>query len=116
MENENHEGNGNGTSITRYKTLEIDSVKYRTVLNHKFERRKSYEPKDLKKVVAVIPGTIVRVMVKQGSRVKEGERLLILEAMKMKNDVVSPIDGVVKAIHVAEGERVPKQHLLVEFR
>lgn len=105
----------NESNVTRYKTLEIDGERYRTTFNKKFDLRKPYEPVNPKKVIAVIPGTIVKLEVKEGSKVKEGERLLILEAMKMKNDVASPLTGVVKGVYVKEGERVPKKHLLIEL-
>lgn len=101
--------------MKRYKTLEVDSIKYRTTFNKKFDQRKPYEPVNPEHVVAVIPGTIVKVYVKKGTKVKEGDRLLVLEAMKMKNDVMSPIDGVIKAVHIKEGEKVPKKHLLLEL-
>jgi biotin carboxyl carrier protein len=42
--------------------------------------------------------------------------LLILEAMKMRNEVVSPVTGRVKRIHVAEGDQVAKAQLLIELR
>ena len=54
-------------------------------------------------------------MVKEGDQVKEGEVLLILEAMKMMNKVLMPYDGKVTKIMVAEGQRVPKNHLIVEI-
>jgi len=54
-------------------------------------------------------------MAKEGDKVSAGTPLLILEAMKMRNEVLSPIDGVVKKIHVKEGEMVPKSFLLIEM-
>jgi biotin carboxyl carrier protein len=105
----------NESNVTRFKTLELDGARYRTTFNKKFDLRKSYEPIDPKKIIAVIPGTIVKVEVKNGSKVKEGERLLILEAMKMKNDVMAPMSGTVKEVFVKEGERVAKKHLLIEM-
>jgi biotin carboxyl carrier protein len=51
--------------------------------------------------------------VKEGDKVKEGDILMHLEAMKMKNRVLSPFDGVVKKIYVKEGEIVPKNFLMV---
>ena len=67
------------------------------------------------RVTAFIPGTIQRIMVREGQKVSMGTPLLILEAMKMRNEVLSPVDGSVKKIHVREGEMVPKSHLLVEM-
>lgn len=105
----------NESNILRYKILEIDSVRYRTTFNKKFDQRKSYEPINPDKILAFIPGTIVKIHVKQGMKVKEGDHLLVLEAMKMKNDLIAHRAGTIKEIYVKEGERVPKKHLLIEL-
>ena len=102
-------------NVVRYKTLEVDNIRYRTTFNKKFDQRKPYEPKNPRHIVAFIPGTILKLFVKKGSKIKEGERLLVLEAMKMKNDLMSPVSGVVKDVYVKEGEKVAKQHLLIEL-
>jgi len=47
--------------------------------------------------------------------VKEGEPILILEAMKMENIIQIPYDGIVKRIHVSEGVRIPKNSLMMEL-
>lgn len=100
---------------TNYKTLIVDSVKYRTKLSHKFINRKEWVEKDIRKVEAFIPGKILKVQVKEGQGVNEGDTLLILEAMKMHNKIMSPVDGTIKKIHVKENEVVPKSHLLIEL-
>ncbi|MBE0642352.1 MAG: acetyl-CoA carboxylase biotin carboxyl carrier protein subunit [Bacteroidales bacterium] len=105
----------NEANVIRYKTLEIDSVRYRTTFNKKFDQRKPYEPINPDLILAFIPGTIVKIHVKLGMKVKEGEHLLVLEAMKMKNDLIAHRAGTIKAIHVKEGERVPKKFLLIEL-
>jgi pyruvate carboxylase len=53
-----------------------------------------------------MPGTVIRVLAKEGERVEHRQPLLVLEAMKMETPVVSPYDAVVKTVHVAEGDRV----------
>ena len=68
-----------------------------------------------KVIKAIIPGTIQRIMAKEGEEVTAGTPLLILEAMKMRNEVLSPVNGVVTKIHVSEGEMVSKAHLLIEM-
>lgn len=97
------------------ETLEIGNAVYTTRLTSKFRNRINWERPDERIVKAIIPGTIQRIMVKEGDQVKTGQALLILEAMKMRNEVLAPLDGVVRAIHVAEGEQVPKSHVLVEL-
>lgn len=97
------------------ESLEIGNVSYRTRLTAKFKNRDLWQRPDEKKVEAFIPGTIQRIMAKEGQEVEVGSPLLILEAMKMRNEVLSPVSGVIKKIHVNEGEMVPKLHLLLEI-
>jgi biotin carboxyl carrier protein len=104
-----------GDKKARCKTLIIDGDKYRTRYNAKFENRKIWENSNPKKVTSSIPGTIIKIYTKVGDEVKKGDPMLILEAMKMKNRIVFPIDGKVKSIKVKEGERVPKDHLMLEL-
>lgn len=62
-----------------------------------------------------LPGTIVEIVAKVGDEVKEGDSLVILEAMKMNNNLTAERDGKVKAILVAEGEAVKENTPLVTF-
>jgi acetyl/propionyl-CoA carboxylase alpha subunit len=64
---------------------------------------------------APMPGTVIRVLAKEGDRVAHRQPLLVLEAMKMETPLVSPYDAVVKAVHVSEGDRVAGGALLVEL-
>lgn len=57
-------------------------------------------------VKALMPGRVVRVLVNKGDTVQRGAGLLILEAMKMENEIQAPIDGVVEAILVTSGDTV----------
>ena len=66
-------------------------------------------------LTAPMPGTVLRVLVREGDRVSHRQPLLVLEAMKMETPVVSPYDAVVKAVHVADGDRVAGGALLVEL-
>lgn len=99
----------------KLKFLNIDYFKYRTVLTKKFQNRKVYAEKDPRMVSAFIPGTIRKVNVKHGDSVKKGDLLLILDAMKMKNRILSPIDGTIKQVNVKSGDLVSKNHVLVEL-
>jgi pyruvate carboxylase len=99
----------------RCKTLIIDGDKYRTRYNSKFEKRKTWKNPNPKKITSSIPGTVVKVYTKVGEEVKKGDPILLLEAMKMKNKILFHIDGKVKSIKVKEGERVPKDHLMLEM-
>ena len=57
-------------------------------------------------VSAPMPGKILAVKAKEGDSVKAGDVLLVLEAMKMENDIVAPQDGVVASINVKVGDSV----------
>jgi len=97
------------------ETLEIGKTLYTTRLTSKFKNRSNWERPNVKMVTAVIPGTIQKLMVKVGDQVEAGRPMLILEAMKMRNEILAPVDGVIQKIHVSVGEHVPKAHLLVEL-
>lgn len=57
-------------------------------------------------ITAPMPGTIIRVIAKVGDSVKRAQPLLLLEAMKMENEIMSSSDGKVLAIHVSQGASV----------
>ena len=57
-------------------------------------------------VSAPMPGTIMEIKVNQGVEVKKGDSLVLLEAMKMENEIVAPLDGVIVQICVAKGASV----------
>lgn len=75
-------------------------------------RKQASAPGD---VSTTMPGNIVEVLVKVGDVVKAGQAVLITEAMKMETEVQAPIDGTVKALHVAKGDRVNPGDVLVEI-
>lgn len=66
-------------------------------------------------VVAQLPGTIVRLLKSEGDVVDANEPVLILEAMKMENEITAPVKGKIKRIHVKEGQKVAKGDLLFEI-
>ncbi|MDO5971810.1 acetyl-CoA carboxylase biotin carboxyl carrier protein subunit [Flavivirga aquimarina] len=71
--------------------------------------------KHIESVEAPMPGLILEINVKTNQDVKEGDPLLILEAMKMENIITSPRDGIIKSISVNKGDAVEKKQLLIEF-
>jgi biotin carboxyl carrier protein len=62
---------------------------------------------------APMPGLVVRLPVQKGDAVQKGQSLIVIEAMKMENDLKSPADGVVAAIHVNERQAVEKNAKLI---
>jgi biotin carboxyl carrier protein len=67
-------------------------------------------------VHALIPGLVGRLFVKQGDIVEVGQKLLILEAMKMENEIDSPIAGLIENIHLKSGDKVEKGDLIMEIK
>ncbi len=66
-------------------------------------------------IEAPMPGLILEVSITEGQDVKEGDPLLILEAMKMENVITSPREGTIKNVGVKQGEAVEKKHVLITF-
>ena len=64
-------------------------------------------------VTSPLPGNIFAIKVKEGDTVKAGDVLIVIEAMKMENDVCAPCDGVVKQIAVSKGQLVATGDTLV---
>ena len=64
-------------------------------------------------IVAEMQGTIVDIMTKEGKKVKKGESLFVIEAMKMENIVSSPIDGIVKELSITKGSPVSKGDIIL---
>lgn len=99
-----------------YSEININDTYYTTLLTKKYNKRKPYTPKNPRHIASFMPGTIQKVFTEKGAVVKEGDKLLILEAMKMKNIIIAPFDGIIKSINVKEGQMVPKDHLLIEMK
>ncbi|HET8528649.1 MAG TPA: biotin carboxylase N-terminal domain-containing protein [Gaiellaceae bacterium] len=66
-------------------------------------------------VTAPMPGTVIRVLAEPGARVAARQPLVVLEAMKMETPLVAPYEATVRAVHVAEGDRVAGGAVLVEL-
>jgi biotin carboxyl carrier protein len=62
---------------------------------------------------AIMPGLIVKILKKEGQKVEAGEKVIILEAMKMQNELQSKVSGTIKQILVKEGESVEMRQVLV---
>lgn len=71
--------------------------------------------KQVNSIKAPMPGLILDILVEVGQEVAENDHLLILEAMKMENNLSSPRAGVIKSINIAKGATVDKGLVLIEF-
>jgi biotin carboxyl carrier protein len=96
-------------------SLNIDTSIYKTRLSKKFENRKPYKASDPYIIVSFIPGTVLDILVKPGQNVKPGDDLMILDAMKMQNQMKCSIEGKVKRIRVKKGDKVSKGSVLLEL-
>jgi glutaconyl-CoA/methylmalonyl-CoA decarboxylase subunit gamma len=67
------------------------------------------------KIDAPMPGTILNVAVKAGDTIKKGQLLVVLEAMKMENEIVSPVDGKITSVGVTKGDSVNTGDFLVQI-
>ena len=62
-----------------------------------------------------MPGNVIRVLVKAGEMVSQGQQLLVMEAMKMEHVILAPSDGVVEKVLFNQGELVQNGSQLIEF-
>ncbi|MCA9119432.1 MAG: biotin/lipoyl-binding protein [Planctomycetaceae bacterium] len=76
-------------------------------------RPKPQLPVDSGAVTSPMAGSIKSVLVKPGDSVKQGQPLVVLEAMKMENQITAPVAGTVKSVDVTIGEAVQEGHVLV---
>jgi pyruvate carboxylase len=77
--------------------------------------KQKVDPSNPSQIGASMPGTVIKVLVEQGEKVKKGDHLMITEAMKMETTVQAPFDGRVKSISVQNGEGISAGDLLIEL-
>jgi len=75
-------------------------------------RPKASKPGD---VTTTMPGTIVDILVKEGDSVRAGDPVVVAEAMKMETEIQAPVDGTVQKIHIAKGDTVNPDEVLIEI-
>ena len=66
-------------------------------------------------VCASIPGNSIKILVNKGERVKEGQSLAVIEAMKMETNIVAVIEGIIEEVYVSEGQPVKTGELLMKI-
>lgn len=100
---------------SEYVTFVVHTAKYRTLPTKMYNNRKQWVKRDPNQIVSDIPGTIHKIYVKKGQKVKKGELLIEHDAMKMYNKILAPFNCKIKNILVAENEKVSKNVLLLEL-
>ncbi len=68
------------------------------------------------KLAAPMPGKILEIMAEEGQSVELGDPLIILEAMKMENELKATADGIINSLHVKQGDNVEKNQILLEIK
>jgi glutaconyl-CoA/methylmalonyl-CoA decarboxylase subunit gamma len=107
-------------SQNKYTVL-LNGVSYSFTIESPISyRRRKYLEKykqhnKIEVVTAPMPGKIIELLVEESSHVKEGEAILILEAMKMQNEIIAQVSGKVKKISVKAGDSVTKDDVLMEI-
>ncbi len=89
-------------------------------VNRVFDHYRGYKPSGLSSgasgdLLTQMPGKVVKINVKEGDTVKAGDCVLILEAMKMENEIKTSVEGTVKSIHVKEGDALDSGVLMIEI-
>ena len=97
------------------KIIVVGGTTYETRFTKKFERRVPYSPPDPRHVLCVIPGVVRALFIKPGSKVHARDRLMVIEAMKMENDVLAHRDGIIRNIQVAVGDVVTRGRALMDI-
>ena len=105
-----------GEKEAKIRIEEILDIKREERKDTKIERETKKETREIKKKISIrgegttltapMPGKVIEVIAKNGSNVKLGDPVIILEAMKMKNEISAPTSGIVKEMRVKEGENL----------
>jgi pyruvate carboxylase subunit B len=98
-----------------YVDFVVTARKYKTQLTNKYINRPIWNKRPAGEVVSSLPGTVIQIVVREGQEVKEGELLMILEAMKMQNRILASVSGTVHEICVKEGDKISKNHLMMKI-
>lgn len=89
-------------------------------VNKVYDLYRGFKPSGLSggdsgELLTQMPGKVVKINVERGQQVKSGDCVLILEAMKMENEIKTSVDGIVKEIHVSEGDALESGVLMLEI-
>jgi len=102
-------------NLREIQEIALENGVFETRVTKKYLQRKPYEKDDPRVIKALIPGVVAEIHATIGQPVRQGDTLMILEAMKMLNRIKAPQDGAVKAISVAVGQKITKGQVLIEI-
>lgn len=111
------QGQSDGTRVVYFELngqpreviVKDESIKSMVVQKRKIDKQ------NVKHIGATMPGTVVKVLVQNGEKVKKGDHLMITEAMKMETTVQAPFTGTIKEVLVSNGETIQPEDLLIVF-
>lgn len=95
--------------------LLIDDTKYDTEVPERYVSKEKKEAVNKGDIRSIIPGVIVDIKVRKGEKVAAGDVVVVLEAMKMYNDIEAESDGAVAEILISEGDKVAKDQLMIRL-
>lgn len=94
----------------------VDEVEYETYSTPSFDKKQKWSQPDDKIILSIIPGTIVEILVKEGDKVKAGDAMLVIEAMKMNNKINFLKGGIIDKVLVKPGDIVAKNQELIVLK
>jgi biotin carboxyl carrier protein len=106
--------------VTWSKLPVLIKAKHVISIENRFEVFRGFRPSgnigfDESLITSQMPGKVVKINVKAGQEVSKGETLIILEAMKMENELKSGLNAIVKSINITEGQSIESGHLMLEL-
>jgi biotin carboxyl carrier protein len=101
-----------------YKTLRLfeEGRNYKTTFTKKFQERTLWTRPNPEEIKTFIPGSVQKILVKTGQKVKIGDELVIFEAMKMHNIIRAPFDGEVTSLLVKTGDKLPRGVIMLTIK
>lgn len=109
------------TDFGKRLRIEVDGDVFETVIKDELDQMldkmgfSTASAKQIKEIKAPMPGLVLSVAVTEGQEMQEGDRILILEAMKMENSIMIHANATIKKIKVTAGQAVDKGQVLVEL-
>lgn len=100
-------------AYTLYKTFDVEIIDAET--RYLLDRLGGHLESDEKHISSPMPGKVVKVLVSEGQEVTKGQTVVILSAMKMESEYKSKVDGKVSKIHIADGDTVEGNQVLIEI-
>jgi biotin carboxyl carrier protein len=102
------------------KVPAISTIKGLVNVNESLKVYRGFKPSGLSQanagaLITDMPGKVVKVMTAEGAAVQKGDTLLILEAMKMENEIKAGVDGIVKSVNVKVGDALESGQLMIEI-